>query len=346
MNSSNQELDDLKILGNIGDKRQAFIREKLKVRTYKDLAGKKAEEIAAVFQAANKPISRKIIEQWITNAAKEAKKAKKAPARVNSSSPRKQKGKIDTSSSNEEAEWEWLQKVFFVEFRVLRAGEQIKEREMRVIPRDTSRNGIWVHPKDVDAETPEVLQGEQLYPWMVQQLGEQAWQMPDTSNGTEKEPSLAAQPTKPQAIDTTPVSVAVKQIIAYKPADAETPIGIGEKGQPFEGSIEGDESFDLEVVFELPDLTKDDLLERELSFKASFFVQTADEKISLGDTNLSRLEPGEVFQKARLTEVTLQPASYRLGVIVKVRTSPSSLAYLVTPEFQVSSMRDVNESIS
>jgi hypothetical protein len=330
MNAGKEKYYDLTVLGQIGETRQTFLRKELDVRTFKDLAEKTPEEIAAVFQANNKPISQKIIEQWIEGARNEAKKTEKASVAMSADSSQVQNEK-DSSPADSETEWEWLRKVFLVEFRVLRGDKRIKKREMRVFPRDTSRNGIWVHPKDVDEETPQVLTGDQLYPWMVQQLGDQSWPTPEADSVPEESIDQDAQALDDQP---SPVRVAVKQINAYPPKETEAPIGIGKQGHSFEGSVEGNKPFDLEVVFELPDLTEDEIVKRDLSYRASFFVQTASEKKPLGDTKSRKLEPGKVH-KARLSKVILPPASHRLGVIVKVRTKPSSLAYLVTPEFQV-----------
>jgi hypothetical protein len=331
MNTREQEFDDLTEIGEIGEIRQAFIRESLNVRTYQDLANLSVEEIASAFKAEGKPIARKIIQQWINEAAGKAEEAEKPSYRDTDSTKREIEAKVEYA--NEEGEWEWLNKIFVVEFRVFKVQGQIKKREISVYQIKASKNGNWL---DNGKERSEVV-GENLYPWMVQQLGEQEWRVPESEPTVEerpakmpkeKEPTAKEKSIKKPAVELTPINVTISQIDAFQSTDKQKPIGVGKADQLFEGFVEGDKPFDLEVAFDINELNGNDVTVGKTSYIANFYVHGKEKSISLGDTNVSNLEPGRVSYRARLSELTLKPGAYRIGVVVNVRTTPPSVGYL------------------
>jgi hypothetical protein len=346
MNSTDKSDDDLTLISNIGNKRQQLLRQSLNVRTFLDLANHSTAEIEAAFKAKAQIVSRDTIEQWQRKARELAAAAQLESQQVVEVAI-KENGR-EANSSAEEGEWEWLG-AFIVEFRDLKAEGQVKERQIRVEQRKIDKKGTWL--EDNKNKNSFAIEGERLYQWMVEQLGEnlqsepkEAWpvQKSPVEAPSAKQPLVELSPVEAPApesppTETPPIRVEVTQIRAFQPPDIATPSGIGQANQPFVGLLKGGEPFALEVAFRLPEPAIANLVTKETIYLANFYVRNTaiGASTSVGDTEADRLASGQVAYTARLPEVILQPGTYRLGVLVKLRTRPSSINYLEVPLLQV-----------
>lgn len=142
-----QNSDDLTAISGIGAVREKVLRESLDVRTFQDLAALSVDEIESQFKAEGQSVSRDLIKQWIAAARELAVATVAEPS----------------NSPSSESEWESAA-TFVVEFQEREEGE---ERRTRVHHME----------EDVDAEWPDV-GSEQLYRWMLEQLGEPVPELP------------------------------------------------------------------------------------------------------------------------------------------------------------------------
>lgn len=275
MISREKTFDNLKLLGDIGDKRQGFIRKELDVCIYQDLANLSEDKIAAAFQAAGKPISRKIIQRWIDGS----------------------KAKIQEADS---LSWEWLDKIFVVEFRVSKRDGEIRKRQSRIYHMKVDKNGDWL---DNGEKIPVPKQGFELYPWMLEQLGEQlqVWGGGEGQVVAEGETAVTPSPriSRLEVIEMSEIRI----------FDQTEPPAM------------------LEVTFNLPELA-DARIETGTTFRVDFYTQTEAGCISIGDTDPVPLMDGKVAYTAQLPNATLPTGDYDLGAIVYIRSQPPSANYL------------------
>lgn len=87
-NSNASEYDDLTVISGIGQARQQWLRDVLKVRTFSDLAALSAEEIASRLRAEKKLASATEIEAWLAQARELALSAQAAPLPVSKTEKR------------------------------------------------------------------------------------------------------------------------------------------------------------------------------------------------------------------------------------------------------------------
>ena len=347
MNSTDRDYDDLTLISGIKDKRQQLLRQSLDIRTFLDLANFSTAEIeAAVSKAKGPNVTPDTIKEWQRKAGELADSAQLVSQQV------VELANIETgreaNSLAEEGEWEWLG-AFIVDFRAFKVEGQIKERQIRVEQRKIDKKGTWLEDNKIKNSIP--IEGEQLYQWMVEQLGEKVWPEPKQERLTQAMPAEVF-PAKAPSIEPSPVEVPptesfppetprmrveVTQIRVFQPPDIDTPSGIGKANQPFAGLLKGGEPFALDVAFRLPEPAIADLVTRETTYLANFYVREMATGVStsVGDTEVDRLTPGKVSYTARLPEVILQPGTYRLGVLVNLRTKPPSVNYLEVPLLRV-----------
>lgn len=346
MNSTDKDYDDLTRISGIADKRQQLLRQSLNVRTFLDFANLPTAEIEAAFKAEGRIVSHDIIVQWQREARELAVAAQLA------SQQSVELANIETGreakSSAEEGEWEWLG-AFIVEFRALKVEGHVKAPQIRVEQRKIDKKGIWL--EDNKNKNSFTIEGERLYLWMLDKLGVKMQSEPKEARSVQKSPVEAplailpsvelspveAPPPESPPTETPPIRVEVTQIRLFQPPDIATPSGISKANQPFAVLLKGGEPFALEVAFRLPEPATAALVTKETIYLANFYVRNNATGVStsVGDTKADCLAPGQVAYTARLPEVILQPGTYRLGVLVKLRTRPPSINYLEVPLLQV-----------
>lgn len=339
MNSQDKATDDLTAIKGIGPARQQWFRDSLNVRTFGDLAALTATEIETQLKADGKIAAANEIEHWITEARKLSKAAESASERM----AERTEGEVvdEEATATGEGKWEWL-KAFVVEFCIFRVEEQVRKQELRVYPMKVSEKGDWLDNGESKRSPMTFERGDQLYPWMVEQLGEQPWQVAEE----EKMAQLDVPPAETSPVEApeaealsvaAPRRVEVKRISAYQPLQAETPTVIGEANQPFAGFITGDEPFTLEATFALAGTIAANIDGDETAYWAKFYVRNMATGVSssLGDTELSILAKEKALHKVRLSKTTLPPGRYHLGVQVMLRTEPPIARHLEVPFFEV-----------
>ncbi len=313
MKSKEKALDDLKALGSIGDKRQAFIREKLNVRTYQDMVDLSEEKIRAAFKDEGKPISQKIIQQWLVVAQE----------------------KIQEGADN----WEWLDKIFVVEFRVFKQNDEVNGRQSRIYHIKVGKNGDWLENGE---KIPIEKEGRELYPWMLEQLGEQlqSWES-EKEIVSEISTSTARPVEKAAATETYPIisrleKIEINEIRIFHLLDSDAPIGVGKNGTPFRRLIQSEQPFSFEVVFDLPELAN--IKTRpDLTYRVNFYVRNRDQKdcVSIGETKPVKITAGKVAYVAQLPNIVLPIGNYDLGAIVYIQSQPPSANYIEVSQFRV-----------
>ena len=299
MNSSYREDEDLTVIKSIGPARQQWLRESFNVRTYGDLAVLSADEIESRLKAEGRIASRSEIEQWI------------APAQ-------------ELAAGTGEGEWQPFAS-FVVEFQAREVKGRAEEQRIAVSHMPV-KDGTWQEDKRTE---PIVIEGERLYQWMQNQVGERMLQVPESP---EEKPSVKAQPAP-----ALPVTVEVTQVQAFQPPQTERPIGIGKAGQSFSGFVRSGEPFALKASFGLAKPGADDIVKRRTTYNARFHVRNliTRAKIALGDTKATPLVEGEVPYTVLLPPTSLQPGVYRLWALVTVHSTPPSMGYLEVPLLQV-----------
>lgn len=344
MKSNDKEYDDLTAIKGIGRTRQEWFRKSFKVRMFHDLASLSVDEIESHLKAAGKIVNHSQIEQWIIEAQRLAAVSQSSQQDMVSADV---EAVSKVNSQPEEAEWEWLG-AFIVDFRVSRMGDQVIERQIKVEHRKTDIKGTWL--EDDNDKNFIIVDGQQLYPWMVEQLDDKLWQESDehiTQTSPAETTVAKISPTEAFPDETAPeeapitevatAAVEISQINLFQPPDVETPIDISLAHQPFTGFISGGEPFTLEVAFELPAAYVANIANRQTTYNAQFHMRnlTTGAKISLGNTRSDSPVAGQMSYTARLFGVTLPPGLYRMGVLVMILNRPPQADYLEIPMLQV-----------
>lgn len=320
MNVKEREHDDLTVIKGIGPARQQWLQDSLNVRTFHDLSTLTVAEIETRLKAEGQIASPTEIEQWLIQAGELAEAAGQTPAA--------------------EGEWEWL-KAFVVEFCIRRTEEQIQQRELRVYPLKVSRKGDWLDNGETRRRPITFERGTRLYPWMVEQLNEPAWQEPEAEPPPQFEtPPVEASRAQVPAPGMPPLvapTIEVKQLAVFQPLQAEVPAIVGRPGRPFTGFITGGEPFAVEATFALAGTPAAKNGSGRTACWANFYVRNmaTGSSTSLGDTEVNELSPEETVHKLRLPEITLPPGRYHLGVQVMLRTQPPAARHLEVPFFEI-----------
>jgi hypothetical protein len=323
MNSRDRECDDLTEISGIAAKRQQLLRQSLDVRTYSDLVNLPVEEIEKAFKAKGWVITRNEIEQWQEKARELATKANLSPPQVKEVAGAA--GAEQNFVPARDGEWEPFAS-FVVEFETRQVDDHEEKRTtVHYVEKDTG--DTWEGPNWPG------LVSDQPCLWMLDQLEEKPQLQPSSAEALLIEPS----PVEAPPAEARPLPVEVIQIRAFQPPEVEKPTGIGEANQSFAGLLSGQEPFALEVDFALSEQAAADMAERSITYNARFYVRNLATGTStpLGDTDTAALVGGARSYTALLSKASLQTGIYRLGVLVKLRSSPPSVNYLEVPLLQV-----------
>jgi len=353
------------------------------VYTFQQLAELSVDEIESALKAAGQIADRGQINQWLAGAREHA--AAQLSRQSADSADIEPAGETNASieegdaegggnareidkEEDEEGEWESL-RAFIVEFRIRRAKEQIKERQIRIDQRKIDKQGIWL--EDDKDKNSTVVEGERLYQWMVEHVGEEMWQEPVaerliqapptetvsvetplieallTEGSSTETSSVEVLPAEKPRIETVsveapatealPARVKITQVGLFQPPSVKISIDIGRAGQPFLGRISGAESFALEVGFELPELAVADIASRQATYIAQFHarVLTTGASIHLGSTEPDVPVAKQLAYTARLPKAVLPPGTYRLGILVMFQDGLPRADYIEVPLLQV-----------
>lgn len=352
MSSSDKKYDDLTVIKGIASARQEWLREALNVVTFADLATLSFDEIKSQLKADKKVTSDDTIKTWIAEAQEYAATAEKAKKTTLSETGTEAEEQVSTlaeenepmlqaaeSAENEsaeednassgEGEWEWLA-AFLVEFQVRKVEGQVKEHQIKVDQRQIDKKGTWL--QDDKEKNSIVVEGEQLYPWMLEQVDDWTDQDPIEEEHPPQESATESVP-----IARSPVKVEIAQIRAFQPPQAKNPIGVGQADLPFEGFIKHNELFALEIHFGLAGEAAAELTEEPAVYNARAYVQDRSTGVNthLGDTEPGTLERGELAYTATLPEVSLARGTYRLFALVTLQAASVKPDFVTLPVFTV-----------
>jgi hypothetical protein len=286
------------------------------------LAALSEDQIAAQAKSERLLIPRSSIEKWLTEAGELAAAAELALRQVIEVANRAtNEDKIPASGSTE---WRSFA-AFVVEFQARGATgpEEEQKIEIRHIPID--KHGTWQE----NGGHVDVVRGEDLYQWMLDQLGQRVHRpaIPRARAPDETRPAVASEATVP------PVTVDITEIRAFQPPDAETPVAVGADRQPFDGSLKSGEPFALETTFELTGPAAADAARDRLSYHAEFQVRDLPTGVTtrLGNTESETLVESTLSYPAKLPELVLQPGMYRMQVVTMLESKPPVLSYVKVP---------------
>lgn len=150
-NSNASAYDDLTVISGIGQARQQWLRDVLKVRTFRDLAALSAEEIASRLRAEKKLASATEIEAWLAQARELAVSAQAAPLQETQA----EKSEFKTFAT------------FVVVFEESRAEDGTTKQRTSVHHMEADQTQGW-----------DGIEQRELCNWMLTRLGTKAPQQP------------------------------------------------------------------------------------------------------------------------------------------------------------------------
>ena len=326
MDSSDRKYDDLTVINYISQKTQTLLREHFNVRTYHDLATLSPAEIARLKTKLIAPM-RGYVDGWCAEARE---LAGQSPTRAGEST--NTAAGEETNPSAGKGEWEFVG-AFLVEFRVLKVNGSEKEKKITVERREIDKRGSWL--QDNGVKEPKEIKGEQLYEWMVEQLGEEVWQEP-----AEESPARV-QSAEISSTAESSAAIKISQLHIFQPSLSKTPTHSIKASRPFEGSVEGNQPFTFKIDFELTGPAAIDIAKKQIECNARSYAydrakRKPTEPILLCETGPISLKEGKLAYTFTLSEATLQRGRYRLWVIVTCQDATLALpGYIEVPIFQV-----------
>jgi hypothetical protein len=311
----------LTAIKGIGQARQQYLKESLGARTFRDLAALSASEIESRLKAEGQVIFRGEIDRWIAQ-AKEYASAADPPSLRAVEAVGANKGR-EANSSPRQSEWQPFAS-FVVEFQARQVSGRTKEQRTTVHHMEADKGETW----------PDI-QGERLWHWVLEQLGKEVRQ--ELKKPLPQEPRAVELLAEAQPAAASPVTLAVAQLCAFQPPQADKPTAISEAGRPFQGSVKGGESFALATSLALTGPGAAEIAKRQITYRAQFYARSLStgERTYLGDTRLDTLVEGKMAYTAVLTEASLPPGIYRLRVLTMLQSMRTAPGYLEVPLLQV-----------
>lgn len=327
LDESHKEYDNLKKIDYIGDAREKWFRKSFGIRTYEDLATLSADEIESRLKADGQIVSRGRIEQWIADAQERATAAKLASSQmvetVEAENPKKANAPVELG------EWRSFA-AFVVDFQAREVRGGAEEQQIEVTHMTVGEDGTWL---ENGGQKKEVVIGEELYKWMLAQLGEAVQPEPEA----EDKPSAEIPPFGPPRAMTPQVNLRITRIQIFQPPEAETATVVAEAGQPLLGVLSSGEPFSLEASIQLSPAAAADATEGLIAHYAQFYARNLSTGVTrhLGDTTPRVLVRGESVYRSLLPEATLESGTYRLQVLARLDSTPPVVRYLEVPFLQV-----------
>lgn len=315
MNITMKKLDDLTIIKGIGPTRQEWLRTSFHIRTYGDLAALSPDEIEAQLKAAGRIAARRAIEAWIAQAQLLA--APVSPGLPHAQAASRPEAATAANVPSERNQWDAVAS-YVVEFQT-RLGETLEKKTQEY------RTAVHHMEADVGKAWPGI-KTDELCAWMLDQVRENEVNEPTTEFLVEPKPAVRA-----------PLQVVISHIGVFQRPDIATQIMVSEISRPFQGIINGDEPFALEIAFELTEQGATDVANREIRYSAQFHGHNlaTGASIYLGDVKDAVLMAGKGSGVARLSNISLRPGIYRLRIVVVLQSRPPKADYIEVPLLQV-----------
>jgi hypothetical protein len=269
--------DDLTAIEGIGIQRERWMRKALGISTYEALATFSADEIESRLRAEGQVVSRSAIEAWIARARELAGVAKTV-----------------------RGDWRPFAQ-FVVEF-------QHRDVEKAGAKRPAARYRTQVH--DIEADETKRWTGidpARLCSWISRR--------PNIASVAE---GVESGPVRPEA-EPVPSLTAVEiiEIRLFHAAEAGTPRVLSVRGQPFSGTVRGDEPFASEISFALGAETASAEANRGGRYQIELLAKNLATATSspLGKTRPVAITPDTLSYTSVGPEATLPAGVYRLGLL-------------------------------
>jgi hypothetical protein len=324
MQAIKEEYDDLTKITGIGPARKSWLAEVFGVRTYDDLAALSVDDIVAQFRTEGKPYSRSDIELWLQEAEELAAKKTSLNTQtitgstisMSGNSPANESSSKEISSKGAE-EGHWTPTAtFIVEFQVRQVEEQAFEQRTKVNFHNTDQEMIWPGIK-----------GEEISQWMLEQVGDKL------QLEIQEAPMIA-----PETAQQVPLVVRVKDLYLLQSPAAEILLLAKDNGKrPHIGVIRADHPFEVKADFEVGETVASVIGKREIPYQAQFYTHNllTGDKVLLNDAQSGSFSGGKASDSAKVSEITLSPGTYRLGVVVIAESEDVVPGYLELPVLRV-----------
>jgi hypothetical protein len=306
MESSTRTYDDLSAIRGIGPARQRWLRDSFDAQSYQDMVGLSVDRIESKLKADGQIVSRTAIETWLAQARELAARSSRNPR--SDPEPAAEPASRGTHSIAREDGWEPFAS-FVIEFQVHKAKEEVRE----------IRTAIHHIESDTDTYWPGI-ETSQVCQWIADQLPADV-----------QEQSRAVRREQPHRVR-TPVAEKIKitQIRIFQPPQSSLSPQRVEAGKMFQGSVQRDHPFKLEVDFELDVAAAAGKARGPIECNAQSFAYDLANQTSLclGDTGLIVLDDAQPTRTFALPPAQLQHGEYRLWVVVKPKE-----ARFVAPDY-------------
>lgn len=319
-------MQDLTRIKGIGSSRQKWLREKLGVMSYAQLATLTVDEIEAQLKASGQIASTDTIERWIAEAGSlaitESGSGNLTVDRSLVYSPLS-----DRQAVSEKSGWEALaQFLIYIEQRP--GPDDIMQLRTKAHHLEGDQEIIWPG-----------IELEQLTTWMLAQINGQKQDLPAAEefipDSSDENQSLQASPTA-QAVETWPCIHIVK-IQFYQPADMRVPCGIGRPWEPFTTVLQKGKPFTLEASLELSGHVPDRNPPAETLYRIAFYIQEYGKKnsILLGEIPAYPARFSPMQYTARLKGVVLDEGRYQLQAVANTDQATIPPSYFFLPHLMV-----------
>jgi hypothetical protein len=330
MNLNERAYDDLTVINDIGPARQQWLRKSFGVRTYEDLAALSAGEVESRLRAEGQIASRSKIEEWIAKAQELATAVEPLSQRPTDSTDLE----VDEEAIPlaDPGAWGSLA-AFVVEIQVREVQGQEKEQLIEVTHIPVSEDGTWLE----NDRHKDIVEGEQLYEWMLAHLGKGVERSPEPEVTLAVEVQPSTPPVPPSPVKVPLARVRFIQIQVFQPPQTETPLISSEAHQPWLSILQSRKPFRLEALLELSGPAAAELAKQQIAYYARFHAHdlATGAVTHLGDTEPGTLNGSRHSFSAGLSEATLLPGTYRLEILAMVESEPPVLGYLKVPLLQV-----------
>lgn len=345
-NGNGGEGDDLTRITGIAATREQWLKL-IGIDTFQKLADASVEELESQLKAQGDNVSASEIEQWRAQAQTLAVEISFPTSETNQSTESSSEEERETSlaSLTEEAEIDEPDRT-----QVHSPGDEAQtdtEAETETEASPTNFEETWIplasftvefqsraiadmtehqttvrHVQTNAVKTWLGIESEALQPWILERVN----QVLASDAGTE--PSAAK----------TPVTTNISQVRIFQPPRTEQPMVVKQAGQGISDSIKRDESFALEVVFDLAELNTIDLARQQVIALAQFYARhwSTGETLHLGNAEVKVLSQDEPPYIVLLSGTSLQQLGlYRLQVLVTLQGIPATPGYFEVPLLQV-----------
>jgi len=316
MNGKNREYDNLIVIKYIGPKLQSWLREKLQVHTYQDLANLSVDHIQTQLLADKKTVATSKIEAWIKQAKELAIEAKTEDNTLPQVTELAKSGASERVGSQKKAK-DWEEYASFMVYFEAREINGKRDKRVKVFHIEADKSKVW----------PELT--AEHFVWMLDQAGEGPFSITSQQPSEEQSEMAKKQPVGE-------AQVKIKQVRLFQPPKAKKPVAIS-NGKIEQHTLKAGEPFSLEVLFSLVGEAAESVVEQHANYSVQIIANDTHKKVGteLGSVEPKALSKGKFEYKIRLPEATLDTGEHRLWAMVSVQATNTVPNFLEGPSVKV-----------